>query len=123
MDPKTQLLLDRTFEFGIEILKFLGQLPFNKIHDIPKMQLARAATSIGANYEESQAAESKRDFCHKIGVVCKESRECVYWLRVLLKLYSEDKYSAKLNKFLSEAKEFKAIFTSIKMTAEGKKRK
>ena len=46
-------------------------------------QLVRSATSIGANVEEADAAESKRDFIHKMSVAHKEARETRYWLRVI----------------------------------------
>src|SRR5262249_48266155 len=46
-------------------------------------QLLRCATSPGANYAEARAAESKADFVHKPGIVLKELRESVYWLRVI----------------------------------------
>ena len=82
MNPKTQELLDRTFHFGTNVLNYLSKLKYSDVLSIPKKQLSRSATSIGANYEESQAAESKKDFIHKIGVVCKECRESHYWIRV-----------------------------------------
>ena len=34
-----------------------------------------------ANYEEACAAESKRDFVHKLGICLKEIRETRIWLR------------------------------------------
>jgi four helix bundle protein len=46
-------------------------------------QYLRSATSIGANVEEAQAAESRPDFIHKMGIAQKEARESLYWLRLL----------------------------------------
>jgi len=46
-------------------------------------QVVRSATSIGANVEEADAAESKRDFIHKMGIAQKEARETRYWLRII----------------------------------------
>ncbi len=68
MNEKTQLLLDRTFNFGVNLLKFLRSLPDDYIYRIPKGQVRRSAVAIGANYEEAQGAVSKRDFSHKIGI-------------------------------------------------------
>jgi len=45
--------------------------------------LIRAGTSVGANVEEAQSGESKRDFVHKMGIATKEAREARYWLRVV----------------------------------------
>ncbi len=78
MNAKTQELLDRTFTFGVNTLKFLNELPENIVLRVPKRQLARSATSIGANYEEAQAASSKRDFTYKVTIVVREARETHY---------------------------------------------
>jgi four helix bundle protein len=91
MKQKTEELLDRTFHFGVNTLKFLSSLKPNRILNAIIYQLSKSSTSIGANYEEAQAAESKDDFIYKIGIVSKEARECIYWLRLLNELL-EDKY-------------------------------
>jgi four helix bundle protein len=75
MNPKTEELLERTFRFGINCLKFLNGLPKTKINSVIVYQLAKSSTSIGSNYEEAQAAESCKDFVHKIEIVSKEARE------------------------------------------------
>ena len=46
-------------------------------------QLAKSGTSVGANYEESQASQSKEDFYYKIGICLREARESSYWLRII----------------------------------------
>jgi len=123
MDDKTQELLDRTFWFGVNVLKFLDNLPRKPHFDVIRYQLAKSATSIGANYEEAQAAESRDDFIHKIGVVLKETRESHYWLRVIKALYPDPEGQKALADFLNEAEEFKRIFTSIRMTAQQRRGK
>ena len=122
MDIKTKELLERTFRFGVEILKFLKSLPNDYIFNIPKGQLAKSATSIGSNYEESQASESKKDFIHKIGIVCKETRESYYWLRILKAIFPEKRWEEQINNFISEAGQLKKIFVSIKLSAENGKK-
>ena len=47
-----------------------------------RRQLFDAGTSCGANVEEAQAAEGRKDFVHKIGVATKEAHEARYWLRL-----------------------------------------
>ncbi len=103
-------------------MNFLARLKFNDILNVPKRQLARASVSIGANYKESQAAETKKDFIHKIGIVCKECRESHYWIRVLKAVYREKEIQQKLEEIQQEAMELRKIFTVIKMSAEGKSR-
>ncbi len=45
--------------------------------------MLRSGTSIGANVHEAVAAESKKDFIHKLGIAVKEARETLYWLCLL----------------------------------------
>jgi four helix bundle protein len=119
MNEKTQQLLNRTFLFGVNVLKFLKSMPEDNIYKIPKIQVARSSLSIGANYEEAQGAVSKRDFKNKIGTSYKESRETVYWLRVLEQLYPDNKYKTNFVRYLTEAQEIKNIFAAIKKSASG----
>ncbi len=118
MNPKTSELLDRTFKFGVEMMIFLDSLPYKPVFSVAVKQLARCSTSIGANYEEAQAAESKKDFIHKIGIVSKESRETVYWLKILNRLYAEPNFSDVFNQKINEAIELSKIFTSIKLSSQ-----
>lgn len=46
-------------------------------------QILRSGTSIGANVEEGNYAQSKSDFIHKLSVAQKEAAETHYWLRLL----------------------------------------
>ncbi len=48
-------LLERTFSFGVRCLKLLRNLPNHSEYLIIKHQLGKSSTSVGANYEESQA--------------------------------------------------------------------
>jgi four helix bundle protein len=118
MNDRTQQLLDRTFDFGVNTLKFLKKLPDDFIYRIPKGQVARSSISIGANYEETQGAVSKRDFSNKVGISYKEARESLYWLRILQKLYDEDKYQKDFELFIKESQELKNIFAAIKKSSK-----
>jgi four helix bundle protein len=46
-------------------------------------QLKRSATSVAANIQESQGAESKKDFSHKLSIARKECKETIYWLELV----------------------------------------
>lgn len=118
MNSKTEELLKRTFEFGVKCLLFLESLPKTKVNAVITYQLAKAATSIGSNYEEAQGAESSKDFIHKIAVVLKESRESNYWLRVLDAILKKEYKNSEFKFLLKESFDFKKIFTSIKLTAQ-----
>lgn len=117
MNEKTIQLLDRTFWFGVNILKFLDKLPYSQVYKVPILQLTRSSTSVGANYEEAQGATSKRDFSYKIGISYREARESVYWLRVLKVLYADQKFDLEFEEYKIEANELKKIFASIKISS------
>ena len=74
---------DRLLIFGARVLRLVGALPRAVAGRHIGTQLLRSATSIGANYEEAQAAESAADFVHKLQVALKEARETNYWLRLI----------------------------------------
>jgi len=104
-------LLERTFLFGVECLQFLRTLPNDSEYRLIRYQLGKSATSLGANYEESQAGSSKADFKNKVKISLREARESNYWLRILKALHDhEDK---ELDRLLSESIELKNIFGAI----------
>jgi len=74
-------------------------------------QLLRSGTSIGANVEEGQAAQSRADFLSKLSIACKEARETHYWLRLLAAAEVVDE--ARLAELLDEADQIIAILTTI----------
>ena len=124
MNPKTEELLQRTFNFGVDTLKFLMLLPKDKVYGIITFQLGKAATSLGSNYEEAQGAESSKDFNHKIGIVLKEARESNFWLRVLNAISTDYEKNNETKRLQNESLEFKKIFSAIKIkTDTGSKKK
>ena len=72
-------ILKKTVEFSLAVIEYCEILDSNRQYIISK-QLLRSATSIGANSMESQNAESKADFIHKIKIAAKEADEVQYWL-------------------------------------------
>jgi four helix bundle protein len=76
-------LSDRLLEFGASAVNLALKLNKTAVERHIALQLLRAATSSGANYEEACAGESRADFIHKMQIVLKELRESLYWLRLL----------------------------------------
>lgn len=76
---KDNPILKKTFDFSIEIIKYSELLEENRKYTLAK-QIIRSGTSIGANVKESQNAESKADFIHKLKIALKEADETEYWL-------------------------------------------
>jgi four helix bundle protein len=73
-----QELEQRTKQFALRIIQFVGELPSSPVTRVMGYQLMKAGTSIGANYREANRAESFNDFIHKIGIVEKECSESQY---------------------------------------------
>ena len=101
-------LQERLFNFAVKVIKFLKRLPYSKENDVIRYQLAKCATSIGANYEEAQGAFSKEDFRYKIGICFKESKESNYWLRIIKAANISD--NQDLDYLIQESNELKNIF-------------
>src|SRR5208283_203496 len=76
---------ERLLEYGARIIKLVESLLNTLVGRRVADQLLRSGTSVGANYEEARAAESKDDFVHKLQIALKELRESNYCLRLLLK--------------------------------------
>lgn len=75
---------DRAFEFAVRIVKLCQTLDSKSHVSRPLAnQLIRSGTSIGANIEEANGGQSKKDFTAKMYIACKEARETNYWLRLL----------------------------------------
>lgn len=75
-------ILDLSFDFSLQIISLYKILIEQKEFVISR-QLLKSATSIGANVEEANAAQSKKDFISKMSVASKEAREAKYWLKLL----------------------------------------
>lgn len=111
-------LLKRTFNFGISCLKFLRKLESNPENNLIRFQLGKSCTSIGANYEESQAGSSKADFINKVKIALREARETNYWLRILKELNDNNDESLEL--LIKESQELKNILGAIVVKSNNK---
>lgn len=113
-------LLDRTFAFGVDVIKFSRSLPNNPEYKIIRFQLLKSCTSVGANYEESQAGSSKRDFRNKVRIALREARESNYWLRIIEAL--NDIHSEELKRLSQESLELKFILGAILNNSDDEKK-
>ena len=104
-------LNERLFEFSVRIVKLLRSISDSPENRIIKNQLIKSATSMGANYEEAQGSNSKKDFSNKCAIVFKEARETNYWLRLLQATSAEN--NKELSFLIEESDELKKIFASI----------
>ena len=76
-------LEERLLAFALRIVTLVDELPETKVCGHLGGQLLRAGTSPALNYGEAQAAESKRDFAHKLQIILKELRETSICLQLL----------------------------------------
>ena len=73
----------KSFDFAADIIKAVRQLRQAGCERELLSQLLRSGTSIGANINEAQSAQSRKDFIAKMSIALKEARETEYWLRLL----------------------------------------
>jgi four helix bundle protein len=78
---KENLIVDLTYRFALDVMYAAKTMRAQKEFDLAS-QFWRAGTSIGANVEEAQAAQSRADFKSKMSIAAKEARETHYWLRL-----------------------------------------
>lgn len=107
-------LEERLFDFGVLIIEASERLPKTAAGKHLADQLLRSGTAPALVYGEAQAAESKKDFVHKMKIVLKELRETSINLRVLLKanMLTDEP-------LLSESRQLVAIFQKSIDTAKG----
>lgn len=114
------VILEKSYAFGLRIVKLYIHLRKQKVERELLLQLLRSGTSIGANIEEAEGAQSKSDFIHKISISYKEARETSYWLRLLTDAgLLENKLS---DSFLKDIEELKKILASILKTSKNQPR-
>ena len=111
----------RLFEFAVRSITYLKSIKNEPETNVIKYQLSKSSTSSGANYEESQAAASTKDFANKINISLKEMRESNYWFRICtaLNLGNQD----ELKFLLNESEELKKILGSISFKTRKQKEK
>ena len=105
-------ILERVRLFADDVYAFTVKLLATSERHVKLVdQLNDAAGSIGANREEAQEGESKKDFIHKNALALKEAREARHWLR--LARAREHSLRAEANVHIKEASEIIAILTTI----------
>ena len=109
-------LEDRLLDFSARIIRLVDALPNTRAANHISGQLLRCGTSPYGNHGEVEAAESRKDFIHKLKVCLKELKETRRWLRLLAK--SSMLPETKLVPILNETEELIRIFFSSIRTAE-----
>ena len=113
-------LINKSFSFSLNLIKFVSSLPSTNIFKVISDQLLRSGFSIGANIAEGQGGSSKNDFKNFIHHAYKSSIETRYWLALIekSKLVIDNKAIVEL---ITEAKQLSKILGSILLTLKGKR--
>ncbi len=111
---KDNIILDKTFSFALRIIKLNKFLRGKHKEYVLSRQILRSGTSIGANMEEANAAQSQKDFFAKTCIAYKEACETRYWLRLLKA--SDYIADAAADSIMEECEEIIKIISSIKLT-------
>jgi four helix bundle protein len=108
-------LQKRTKTFALRILNLIERLPNTIGGRVVANQLARSATSVGANYRAACRARSRAEFASKLGTVAEEADESLFWLELI----RDGNFvpAKKIASLVSEADELTAIFTVGRRTA------
>jgi four helix bundle protein len=110
-------LEDRLLEFAAMIIELTESLPNTRAGNHVAGQLLRCGTSSLSNHREVEAAESRRDFLHKLRICLKELRETKRWLRLVGRtrtLTTTTNFTTSLN----EVEELIRIFVASIRTAQ-----
>ena len=120
MKKQTYDLEERLLQYSVRIIKIVEQLPNTRTGNHVAGQLLRSGTSPYPNHGEAQAAESPKDFIHKLRISLKELWETQRWLK-LIQSVPLIKKPELLEDILQETDELIKIFVTSIRTAEKKR--
>ena len=110
-------LEERLLEYSVRIIRVVEQLPNTRVGNHIAGQLLRSGTAPYPNHGEAQAAESPKDFIHKLRISLKELRETKRWLKLIQRL-PLIRPTGKLDSIMQESEELIKIFVSSIKTAQ-----
>ena len=110
---RSNAILVKSFDFALRIIQLSRRIREQREFVISD-QLLKAGTSIGAQVEEAQAGQSRKDFVAKMAIASKEARETRYWLRLVK---GSGIAGVDVEKELQDVEELIRIITAIVKTA------
>lgn len=112
------IIKSKSFDFALRIIKLFQFLKDDKKEFVLSKQLLRSGTAIGALVRESEQAESKKDFIHKLAIAQKEANETDYWLELLFQ--SNYLTDIQFHSIKTDIVEINKILASIIITSKQK---
>src|ERR1044071_7377287 len=85
MEQRKFDLEDRLVDYACRMIDIVEALPKTRSGNYIAGQLIKSCQSPAFNYGETQAAESRGDFIHKLGIVLKELKECRTALKIIIR--------------------------------------
>lgn len=125
LGPRQERVFDleeRLVNYTVAMSELVEMLPVSRSGNYLVGQLIRSCHSPTFNYGEAQAAESRQDFIHKLGVCLKELKECRIALKIIRKRNLVTK-QAVVNGAYNETEELVAIIASSIETAKRNREK
>ena len=116
MKHQTREVLNKTFRFSVDTIRFTHSFPQNAVGWTLTRQVIRSATSVGANFREAQFGRSRAEFISKIHVALQEASESLYWLEVIKAVEIGDVNSAQA--LIIEANQLLSILAAIAKTSK-----
>jgi four helix bundle protein len=108
-------LEERLLEYAARIIRLVERLPDTRAGNHIAGQLLRSGTSPLPNHGKAQAAESRKDFIHKLKICHKEPRESRRWLRLIQRVPLLK--PAQIQPLVDETEELIRIFAASLKTA------
>ena len=121
MAEKKYDLENRLVEYSCRMIDVVEALPSTRTGNYIAGQLIKSCMSPTFNYGEVQAAESRNDFIHKLGVVLKELKECRAALKIIRRKEMINPIN-RTNEIFNETEELIAIIAKSIETARNNKK-
>ena len=108
------IVKEKSFDFAIKIVNLYKYLKNEKNEFVLSKQILRSGTSIGANINEAQQGQSKKDFLMKMNIALKECTETKYWIELLSATHYID--TEQKESIIKDCIELEKLLTSIVKT-------
>jgi four helix bundle protein len=105
----------RAERFADAVIRFIQGLPKTPVAQRIANQLQDSSTSTAVNYRGARRGRSRAEFIAKLGLVCEEADETVFWLQRLVNANITG--DAPTDPLLDEAIQLAKVFSASYRTA------
>ena len=108
---------ERIYKWVIDVINYTKKIPKTPQNLVIVPQIVASVTSVGANDQEADASDSKKDFIAKYAIVRKECKETIYWLKILRDTNTSE-FRQEAERLITEGKEISYIVSTIMKNAK-----